>query len=135
MKNILIILIAMMAVHTLSAQPGRRDPSSRVQMEKDTVLSRIPNLSEDQQMIVVSLYTDYEASLKEIMSGDRSDREAFRAKMLAATQEKNTMMKEVLDDTQYEVFEAYLKEEREKRSQQRGERGEGRRGRGNQGNN
>lgn len=102
---------------------GRMNLTKRVQIEKDSVLVKISNLSADQKLIIESLYADYEASLKKLAQVGRDDPQAFRQNMQKANQEKNQMMKEVLDEEQWAIFDEMLQVEREKRRQNRGERG------------
>jgi len=134
MRKYLLSTILVLAALYASAQPGRRDMSKRVSIEKDSVLLKITSLSDDQKLIIESLYSDYEAAIKKLTEGEISDRQAFRENLRKATDEKNQMMKEVLDEDQWTIFDAMLKQAEERRKQRRGERGEGRRGRSKAGN-
>ena len=124
MRNFLIAIALMGFVGVANAQrPGRVNPAKRVQMEKDSVLAKITNLSDDQKLIIESLYSDYESSLSKLTAGGRDDPQAFRQNIQKAAEEKNQMMKEVLDDEQWTIFNQMLEDERERRKQRRNDRG------------
>ncbi|MEL6561105.1 MAG: hypothetical protein AAFQ94_23130 [Bacteroidota bacterium] len=123
MKNLLLVILLIGSTGFAYSQQGRRaNPSKRVQAEKDSVFSRIETLSEDQKLIIESLYADYESSVTKLMAGGRDNPQEFRQNLQNISKEKNQMMKEVLDEDQWNIYNEMLEEWRERRQQRRGNR-------------
>ena len=127
MKKILILLGLIITSAPLWAQGGRPNPGRRVQMEKDSLLVKVTSLSDDQKFLIESVYTDFQASVKSLMEHGREDPEAFRAALRSANEEKNGLLKEILNEAQWTEYEAMMKAIRERRRSRRGQR-EGRSG-------
>lgn len=134
------ILIAALMILTLGvfAQGGRRNQErpnrgrpnagQRIQMEKDSVIGKITTLSEDQKMLLDAVYAGVQTSMEELAGTARDDREGFREKMRAISEDKNAQVKEILNEEQWTQYEAMLKEAREQRRERRQNGGQ-RRGR------
>lgn len=123
MKNLLLLLLLIGTTGLAYSQQGRRaNPAKRIQVEKDSVFAKIEMLSDDQKLIIESLYADYESSITKLMAGGRDNPQEFRQKLQNITQEKNQMMKEVLDEDQWKSYSELLDEWRKRRQQRRGDR-------------
>lgn len=123
MKRLFLLILLIETTSFVYAQQGRQfNPGQRAQMEKDTVFARITNLNEDQKLIIESLYADYESSITKLVAGGRENPQEFRQNLQNINKEKNQMMKEVLDEDQWKIFNKMLEEERERRQNRREER-------------
>ncbi|MEL7145280.1 MAG: hypothetical protein AAFO69_02850 [Bacteroidota bacterium] len=126
MKRITLTIILSLLAVVAFAQRGRPDPGQRIEMEKDTVLAKITTLSADQKMLLEAVYADAKSTVLELAGTAGADREVFRSKMRAINEDKNAQLKEILNDEQWDQFDAMLKEARQRRrdrQQNRGQRG------------
>ncbi len=138
MKNLVTVIVLVVAVvGQLAAQPpgGRRgpgfDPQEMVEREKEMVLKKVKDLSDDQVMLVEGIYDEFGVTLKETFDEVRKTRnfEQMREKMPALREEKDLLIKDVLNEVQFEEYMALM----EKSRKQRRERMQQRRGGGNSG--
>ena len=83
-------------------------------MEKQLVLDSISDLSDDQKLIIESIYTDYESAINEARVDATGDREAMRNTMLAIRDSKNEALQAVLSEVQYKEYEALIARSRER---------------------
>ena len=77
--------------------------------EKQTLYKNIEDLSDDQKMLLDGIYEEFAATLKQNMEEMRNnresmDRETMRAKMQALQEEKNGLIKDVLNQDQYAIY-------------------------------
>ena len=108
------------------SERGRQGPGRRLQMEKDSIISKINNLSADQQMLIEVIYGDLQTSVDTLVASARENPENFRSQMRVLNQEKNAQLKEILSEEQWTQYQTMVQEARERRGTRRG-RGRGRR--------
>lgn len=117
-----IILIAIVGLTSLFAQAQRPGggPEVMLEREKQNVLEKVENLTEDQKMLVSGIYDEFTVSLKEKFQEARESgsREGMREKMQALRKEKDELIKDVLNEDQYATYQTLT----EKKKGQRGER-------------
>lgn len=132
MKKIWLSATLVMMVFGLHAQGGRPNPGRRIMAEKDSVVTKITSLSDDQKLLVDAVYSDVQTSLEELMGTAREDREGFRDKMQAILEQKNALLKEIFNEEQWGQYEKMQQEARQRRQERRANAGS-RRGRGDGG--
>ena len=93
------------------------DPSEMVEREKEMVYSKVSDLSEDQTMLLDGIYEEFGVTLKETMDEIRKTRnfEMMREKMPALQEEKDLLVKDVLNETQYEEYMTLMEKNRKQR--------------------
>ena len=89
--------------------PGGMDMSDMVSREKQTLYKNISDLSEDQKLLLDGIYDEFALTMKQNMEEMRNnrgsmDRESMRAKMDALREEKNNLIKDVLNSDQYAIY-------------------------------
>lgn len=130
-SSILIILLSIISFGAIAQPPaGRLSPEEMAQREKQNLYKKITDLSEDQTALVDGIYDEFAQSLDEARKEAREnrDREAMRTKMTALREEKDGLMKDVLNDSQWAIYEemnAAQKKKMEERRQQRQNGGNG----------
>jgi hypothetical protein len=88
-------------------------------MEKQLVLDSLQDLSNDQKLIIESIYTDFEAAINEARAGATGDREAMRSTMMGIRDSKNEALQAVLSEEQYKEYEALIVRSRERMQSRR----------------
>ena len=83
--------------------------SDMVSREKQTLYKNISDLSEDQKLLLDGIYDEFALTMKQNMEEMRNnrgsmDRESMRAKMDALREEKNNLIKDVLNSDQYAIY-------------------------------
>ncbi|MEO9483673.1 MAG: hypothetical protein ABJG47_09520 [Ekhidna sp.] len=115
MKNLLkmtlstaLVFVALIAV----SQPpggGRRGggPDEMIKREKQAVYAKITDLSEDQKLLLDGIYDEFEVTLKEKFEEIRNsgNREGMREKMQALRKEKDDLVKDVLNEDQFALYQ------------------------------
>lgn len=96
------------AQDTNPAQRRGQGGGQFIAMEKQMVLDSIPDLNEDQKLIINAVYDDYEKSLASVRSEATGEREVMREKMTGIRDSKNEAMKAVLSEKQYAKYEVLL---------------------------
>ncbi|MEO0332402.1 MAG: hypothetical protein AAF223_12070 [Bacteroidota bacterium] len=98
------------------AQPGggNRPPignagfniEEMVLRERDNLFQKIETLSDDQIFLLTGIYEEYGQTIKENFEEARKsgDMSSVRPKMLAVREEKNLLIKDVLDDEEYAQY-------------------------------
>ncbi|MGD1960228.1 MAG: hypothetical protein ACFB2Y_15310 [Fulvivirga sp.] len=119
------IIFTVMALGCLTcswAQPGGRrggdfDPKEMVLREKENVITRVDSLSEDQLLLLDGIYDEYATSVVEIRDEARKNRNfrEMRPKMQALREEKDLLLKDVLNENQYEAYLALMENQRDRR--------------------
>ena len=97
------------------------EPSEMVEREKEMVYSKVSDLSKDQTMLLDGIYEEFGVTLQETMDEIRKTRnfEMMREKMPALQEEKDLLVKDVLNETQYEEYTALMEKNRKQRREQR----------------
>ncbi len=123
MKNLFLAITLLMAFAAANAQPPgggrgpRMDPEEMVEREKEMVLKKVSNLSEDQVMLVEGIYDEFGVTLKETFEEIRKTRnfEQMREKMPALRDEKDLLIKDVLNEDQFTEYMALMENNRKQR--------------------
>ena len=107
--------------------PGGFDPNEMVKREKQNLYKKVEDLSEDQKMLLDGIYDEFAVSIGELREEMRQtqDRQAMRPKMMALRDEKDELIKDVLNEQQFGIYEAMMENNRKQmreRMQQRGNR-------------
>lgn len=114
---------------TLNAQPrgGRPDPGEMIAREKQNLYRDLPNLSEDQKMLVDGIYDEYEQSFKELFEDVMKTRDfqSMRPKMEALGKEKDELMKDILNEEEFVIYSNLMENNRKMRAERQGGEGRG----------
>ena len=107
--------------------PGGFDPNEMVKREKQNLYKKVEDLSEDQKMLLDGIYDEFAVSIGELREEMRQtqDRQSMRPKMMALRDEKDELIKDVLNEQQFGIYEAMMENNRKQmreRMQQRGNR-------------
>jgi hypothetical protein len=109
----LFVILFSMAISTIAQPrggrgrgPGGFDPDEMVKREKQNLYKSLDDLSDDQKLLLDGIYDEFALSIREIRDELRQTRDfqAMRPKMLALREEKNGLIKDVLNEEQYEVY-------------------------------
>ncbi|TRX59019.1 hypothetical protein FNH22_10845 [Fulvivirga sp. M361] len=123
-RTILLVMVLGCLTYSL-AQPrggGRRgnfNPEEMILREKENVIAKIDDLSEDQLLLLNGIYDEFGATFKETLEEARRTRSfsEMRPKMQALREEKDLLMKDVLDEDQYNIYLSIVESERKQRRQ------------------
>ncbi|WP_462251844.1 hypothetical protein [Ekhidna sp.] len=106
--SLAFILLAMIAV----CQPpggGRRGggPDEMIKREKQALYTKITDLSEDQKLLLDGIYDEFGVTLKETFEEIRNSgsREGMREKLMALRKEKDELVKDVLNEDQFAIYQ------------------------------
>lgn len=124
LKSTLSALFIAMVVF-VSAQPpggGRRNgggPEEMVKREKQALYKELKDLTEDQKLLLDGIYDEFAVTIRETFQELRNSgsREGMREKMEAIRSEKDELVKDVLNEEQYEVYAEISKPRRGRRGQ------------------
>ena len=123
-KRIIFTVMALGCLTCAWAQPGgggRRggnfDPKEIVLREKENVIAKVDSLSEDQLLLLDGIYEEYATSFEELRDEARRTRNfrEMRPKMQALREEKDLLIKDVLNENQYETYLALMENQRDRR--------------------
>ena len=111
-KLVLSIIILLTMTLTISAQqrrgggPGGFNPSEMVEREKENVLKKVENLSADQKTLIEGIYDEFGETISETFEEIRKTRNfsEMRTKMQGLREEKDLLVKDVLNDEQYQAY-------------------------------
>jgi len=97
-------------------RPGG-SPEQMVEREKQNLLKKIDDLNEDQKLLLDGIYSEFASTLQETFKEAREsgDRETVRSKMQSLRMEKDTLMSEVLNEAQYQIYLEMIKNRRDRR--------------------
>lgn len=111
-KSTLSFSLLLIAILTVAQPPGggRRNgggPDEIVKREKQTLYSKITDLSEDQKLLLDGIYDEFAVTLKETFEEMRNsdNREGRREKMQALRVEKDELVKDVLNEDQFAIYQ------------------------------
>lgn len=78
-----------------------------IKREKQAVYTKITDLSDDQKMLLDGIYEEFGTTLKETFEEIRSSgsREGMREKMMALRKEKDELVKDVLKEDQFKIYQ------------------------------
>jgi len=96
-------------------RPGGFDPDEMVKREKQNVYKAITDLSDDQKMLLDGIYDEFILSFKEIREEMRQTRDfqAMRPKMEALRNEKDGLIKDVLNENQFQIYQGLMENRRQ----------------------
>ena len=101
----LIFLIVFIAVSAGIAQERTWDPEVMAEREKQVVLDSIPDLSDDQKLVIGEIYQNYAERIKASLDSSAGDREKMRTAFMEARTAKNELLQEILTADQWAVYE------------------------------
>jgi flagellar biosynthesis/type III secretory pathway protein FliH len=124
-KYFLSAFIVLISVFSLSAQPpggrgGRGGgPDEMVAREKQALYKQVTDLTDDQKLLIDGIYEEFTVTLKEKFEEARESgkREGMRETMKALRDEKNALMADVLNESQYATYEKLVARRKERREQ------------------
>lgn len=122
MKTIILTLILGLSSFLIQAQPpgGRQagGPEVMIAREKQNVLEKVEMLTEDQKLLVSGIYDEFAITLKEAFEEARESgtREGMREKMQRLREEKDALIKDVLNEEQFATYQALTSRKREQGS-------------------
>jgi len=117
-KTILTLLVFMSAATTLlyaqRGRPGGFDPKEMALREKENVLKKVDSLSDTQVMLIDGIYEEFSETVTETFEEIRRTRNyrEMRTKMAELRDEKNLLIKDVLNKSQYLVYLDIVEENR-----------------------
>lgn len=124
LKRIIFTVLALGCLTCAWAQPGGRrgrnfDPKEMVLREKENVIAKVDSLSEDQLLLLDGIYEEYATSFVELRDEARRTRnfQEMRPKMQALREEKDMLIKDVLNDNQYAAYLSVIERQRSMRQQ------------------
>lgn len=87
-----------------------------VEREKQNVLKKIDDLNDDQKLLLDGIYSEFATTIEETFQEARQsgDREAIRENMRALRMEKDTLISDVLNEEQYQIYLEISKTKRER---------------------
>lgn len=94
--------------------PGGFDPDEMIKREKQNVLKAVTDLTDDQKLLLDGIYDEFSLSFKELREEmmQTRDFQAMRPKMEALRKEKDDLMRDVLNDDQYNIYLGIVEERR-----------------------
>ena len=105
MNKIVLTFSLLTSIMTAIAQPrgGGFNQEEMVEREKEMVLTKFTDLSDDQKMLVEGIYEEFAVTLEETVNEIRKsgDFSQFRVKMPALREEKDLLLKDVFNEQQY----------------------------------
>ena len=124
-KLVLVILVAIIAMGTVVAQPGQRDPAARLQREIDNLTTEL-GLTKDQVAKVTPIVSEAQKKQAESFAkmregGGNIDREKMHEERMKMTEETDKKLKAVITAEQGLKLDAFRKkqiEERQKRMEE-----------------
>ena len=117
MRTLIILLLGLLTFNTASAQRPGGSIEERVAREKQVLMKKVTDLSADQTMLLDGIYDEYGVSLQETFNEVRStgNWKELRGKMTALREEKDGLIKDVLNDEQYKIYLSIVQTRTEKK--------------------
>lgn len=110
--------------------PGGFDPDEMIKREKQNVYKAVEDLSDDQKLLLDGIYDEFSLSFKELRDEIRQTRDfqAMRPKMEALRDEKDGLIKDVLSEDQFLIYQGLMDNRRKQMQEnmQRRQDGQGR---------
>ena len=94
--------------------PGGFDPDEMIKREKQNVLKAVTDLTDDQKLLLDGIYDEFSMSFKELREEMMQSRDfqAMRPKMEALRKEKDDLMRDVLNEDQFNIYLGIVEERR-----------------------
>jgi len=122
---LILVLVSVDSVFAQGPPPGGRGGRGRgfniddmIKREKQNVYKVIEDLSADQKMLLDGIYDEYVLSFKELREEvmQTRDFQAMRPKMIALRDEKDDLIKDVLSEDQFVLYQGLMdKQQRQRR--------------------
>lgn len=110
--------------------PGGFDPDEMIKREKQNVYKAVEDLSADQKLLLDGIYDEFSLSFKELRDEMMQSRDfqAMRPKMEALRDEKDGLIKDVLSEDQFLIYQGLMDNRRKQMQEnmQRRQDGQGR---------
>ncbi len=115
MKKAILLILLFSAAHLVTAQRGF-DIKEILQRQKETLYKKVENLSPLQKELINGILDEYGVTMMETFQEARSTGNfaGLREKMEGLGEERNLLIKDVLNDKQYAVYLAVVEEGRPK---------------------
>ncbi|MEP1034785.1 hypothetical protein [Ekhidna sp.] len=126
LQSILFILFIGLSLSALAQPPGGRRPGGStdqmIEREKQTLYSKVENLTDDQKLLLDGIYKEFAVTLQETMEEMRqsNDRAGIREKMETLRKEKDELIADVLDEDQFKIYQSITQTKRERKSEDDG---------------
>jgi hypothetical protein len=124
-NSILLAIMTLFVSTQLMAQggpppgggPGGFDPDEMVKREKQNVYKEITDLSDDQKTLLDGIYEEFSVSFKEIRDEVMKTRDFqnMRPKMEALMKEKDDLIRDVLNEDQFAIYNGIVEDRRKQR--------------------
>ena len=100
------------------------DPDEMIKREKQNIFKALTDLTDDQKLLMDGIFDEFALSFKEIREEmmQTRDFQAMRPKMEALRKERDGLVRDVLNDDQYNTYLGVIEE---RRKQQRANRPQG----------
>jgi periplasmic protein CpxP/Spy len=111
LTKVWLMLIAILLVHNLNAQPPRLDPEEWAKKETEMAKEQIA-LTDSQTVYYESIAFRYAKMSEELHSIPRDSMELFRKKMDGLQEKKKAEIKQILSEEQFVKYEKWMEENR-----------------------
>ncbi|BDD05232.1 hypothetical protein [Aureibacter tunicatorum] len=114
----LLLFVVLTCGQMINAKAQMRiNPEELVLREKQNLYSKLNDLTEDQTFIIDGIYDELVVSMKELRNEVRKsgDRSQMREKVMKLFEEKDGLMKDVLNESQFNVYTEMVSKQREER--------------------
>lgn len=125
----LIVLLTFSSAISIIAQPRGRgpggfDPDEMIKREKQNIYKAITDLSDDQKLLLDGIYDEFSLSFKELRDEvmQTRDFQTMRPKMVALRDEKDGLIKDVLNEDQFLIYQGIMDNRRKQMQQNRQQR-------------
>lgn len=117
----LMLVVSLSSFFAMAQRHGGFDPNEMIAREKQNLYTELTDLSKDQKMLIEGIYDEYSLSFTELREEVRQsgNYQTMRPKMEALTKEKDELMRDVLNDEQYAVYENIINDRRQRMQQNR----------------
>lgn len=117
----LMLVVYLSSYFAMAQRSGGWDPNEMIAREKQNLYTELTDLSKDQKMLIDGIYDEYSLSFTELREEVRQsgNYQTMRPKMEALTKEKDELMRDVLNDEQYAVYENIINDRRQRMQQNR----------------
>ena len=101
---------------SLSACGQRFDPEKLINSEKEMVVQNIEELNDSQLAALDTIYSSVILKFKEARQSNQGNRSAMRSEMLQIRKEKESALKQVFNQEQFETYQTLMDERRRSRN-------------------
>ena len=119
--TLLLVMVPGCLTYSLAQPSGGRRGNFNVEemvlREKENVITKIDDLSADQLMLLDGIYDEFGTTIKEAFEEIRRQRNfsEMRPRMQALRDEKDLLIKDVLDENQYAIYLSVVQNQRKQR--------------------